>query len=164
MKSMCQEPRRNSPSVDDLQPDLLLQPDRVADRVVLDGPRARRPRACPAAASSRACSSAGGRSRLPTWSARNGGAVRTAIPVSLTAGRHGEVPSAPATRSAARSPIIVVGACVFPVEIDGITDASAIRRPSTPRTRSSGSTTASSSMPILQVQAWWKYVVTVRRM
>ena len=44
--------------------------------------------------------------------------------------------------SAARSPIMIDGAFVFPVVTLGITDASATRRPSTPWTRSRGSTTA----------------------
>ena len=63
----------------DLEADVLLHPHRVADRLVLDGAqlvgvdRARR------RARSRACSSSGGRSRLPTWSARNGGSVRFAM-------------------------------------------------------------------------------------
>ena len=37
MKSMCQEARRNSPSVTGAQPDLLLHAHDLADRVVLDG-------------------------------------------------------------------------------------------------------------------------------
>ncbi len=36
MKSMCQDVRRNSPSVTDLQADVLLQLDGVGDRGVLD--------------------------------------------------------------------------------------------------------------------------------
>jgi hypothetical protein len=54
-------------------------------------------------------------------------------------------------RSAAFSPISTLGACVCPRMIDGITDASATRSPSTPRTRSCGSTTLASSRPIRQV-------------
>ena len=37
MKSMCQDARRNSPSVAVLQADVLLQLHDVADRLVLDG-------------------------------------------------------------------------------------------------------------------------------
>ena len=48
-----------------------------------------------------------------------------------------------------------VGACVLPELTNGMTEASATRRPSTPRTRSCGSTTAWSSTPILQVPTWW---------
>ena len=76
MKSMCQDVRRNSPSVADCSPTVLLHAHDVADRLVLDraqlgGVDLARPRARRAPASS-----SGGRSRLPTWSARNGGFVR----------------------------------------------------------------------------------------
>ena len=54
-------------------------------------------------------------------------------------------------RSAARSAIIIVGALVLPPIRVGITDASTTRRPSTPRTRSCGSTTDSASVPMRQV-------------
>ncbi len=37
MKSMCQEARRNSPSDTAAEPDVLLHPHRLADRLVLDG-------------------------------------------------------------------------------------------------------------------------------
>ena len=77
MKSMCQDARRNSPSVADCSPTSSCMRDDVADRVVLDGRAARRRRAGRRRASSRASSSSGGRSRLPTWSARNGGLVRS---------------------------------------------------------------------------------------
>ena len=60
-----------------------------------------------------------------------------------------------AMKSMARSPIISVGAFVLPDVMNGMTDASATRRPSMPWTRSRGSTTASESMPILQVPTWW---------
>ena len=63
--------------------------------------------------------------------------------------------SRPSTRSAPFSAIIIVGAFVLPRVIVGITEASITRRPSTPRTRSSGSTTASSSVPIRQVPTGW---------
>ena len=46
---------------------------------------------------------------------------------------------------------MIVGAFVLPPVIVGITDASTTRSPSSPRTLSSGSTTASSSDPIRQV-------------
>ena len=60
-------------------------------------------------------------------------------------------------RSAARSATIIVGAFVLPPGITGNTDASATRRPATPRTRSSGSSTAwsSSAAPIRQVPTGW---------
>ena len=38
-KSICQVARRNSPSVDRLKPDLLLQRDRLADGPVLNRPQ-----------------------------------------------------------------------------------------------------------------------------
>ncbi len=57
------------------------------------------------------------------------------------------------TRSAARSAIITVGQFVCPLGRRGMTDASTTRRPSIPRTRSAGSTTASGSVPMRQVPA-----------
>ena len=51
---------------------------------------------------------------------------------------------------AAFSAIINVGALVLPEMMLGIIEASATRSPSNPRTRSRGSTTDISSMPILQ--------------
>ena len=69
--------------------------------------------------------------------------------------RHAELDGGPHSaarrRSAAFSPMSIVAACVLPPTMSGMIDASATRRPSMPRTRSSGSTTASSSMPILHV-------------
>jgi len=58
-----------------------------------------------------------------------------------------------AMRAAARSAIAQTVALVFAETTDGITDASATRSPSSPRTRNSGSTTAMSSIPIRQVPA-----------
>ena len=53
--------------------------------------------------------------------------------------------------SLAFSAIMIVGAFVLPEVIEGITDASATRRPLTPRTLNEPSTTAPSSAPIRQV-------------
>jgi hypothetical protein len=50
--------------------------------------------------------------------------------------------------SAARSATAMVGALVLPLGTVGITEASTTRKPSLRRTRSWGSTTASSPMPI----------------
>ena len=80
MKSMCQESRRNSPSVADLEPGVALERDRVRGSRrprPLEGPRRR---ARPAAWRARAARSSCGRNRLPTWSARYGG-VRSAEPL-----------------------------------------------------------------------------------
>jgi hypothetical protein len=57
--------------------------------------------------------------------------------------------------SAATSPITIAGAFVWPRMTVGITDASATRSPSTPRTRSSGSTTESASVPMRAVPTGW---------
>lgn len=57
----------------------------------------------------------------------------------------------PRIMSDAFSPIIAVGACVLPLMRRGMIEASAIRSAETPRTRSYGSTTACSSLPIRQV-------------
>jgi len=64
----------------------------------------------------------------------------------------------------ALSAIMMTAALTFPRGMVGITDASATRRPSTPRTFSSPSTTASSSTPILHVPAGWWAVAGVARM
>src|SRR5262245_11716634 len=69
----------------------------------------------------------------------------------------GRLAAAPATGSwDANSPIMILGALVLDEGIVGMTEASAIRRPSTPRTRSSASTTASSPGPIAQVPTGWR--------
>ena len=62
---------------------------------------------------------------------------------------------------AARSAIISVGEAVLPEVRVGITEASAMRSPSSPMKRISLSTTAlgSSKRPILQVPTGWKMVV-----
>ena len=57
--------------------------------------------------------------------------------------------------SAAFSPIMIDGAFVFPPTMFGMIDASAMRSPSRPRTRSWGSTTAAESMPIRHVPTGW---------
>src|SRR5579871_1924914 len=54
-------------------------------------------------------------------------------------------------KSAARSPMTVTGACVLQLGMIGITEASAMRRPSIPRTASRSSTTDMPSLPILAV-------------
>jgi hypothetical protein len=54
-------------------------------------------------------------------------------------------------RSAARSPIMIVGALVLPPGTLGITEASTTRRPSRARMRNCESTTARGPAPIAQV-------------
>ena len=58
---------------------------------------------------------------------------------------------------------MIAGALVLPPTILGMIEQSATRSPSTPRTRSAGSTTARSSSPILQVPTGWKIVAPKRR-
>ncbi len=115
MKSMCQEARRNSPSVADRRPTSSCM--RTASRIASSSTRAQLVGVDRARrrASRGPRSSSGGRSRLPTWSARNGG-----VAIALPSAAHptaaaGERPRPHATRSAARSPIMTDGACVFPV-------------------------------------------------
>jgi len=72
MKSMCQEVRRNSPSVADCRP--MSSCVRTTSRIASSSTaRSASAVIAPAARSWRAWSSFRGRSRLPTWSARNGG-------------------------------------------------------------------------------------------
>ena len=56
-------------------------------------------------------------------------------------------------KSAARNPIIIAGPLVLPDTSVGMIDVSATRSPSTPRTRSLGSTTAVGSTPMRAVPA-----------
>ena len=74
MKSMCHVARRNSPSVAERRPtsSCSLTASRIASSSTA---RSSSASIVSLAKSSRACSSAGGRSRLPTWSARNGGVI-----------------------------------------------------------------------------------------
>src|SRR3954454_5474706 len=82
MKSMCHDSRRNSPSVIERRP---VASWRRMTSTIASSSIARRSSGemRPLALSSRACSTSGGRSRLPTWSARKGGIVRTDIRRSL---------------------------------------------------------------------------------
>src|SRR3954447_1829771 len=75
MKSMCQEARRNSPSVADWSPTSFCMPttSRMASSSI---PRSSAASIPPSANSARVSSRRCGRSRLPTWSARNGGSER----------------------------------------------------------------------------------------
>src|SRR5690606_6010436 len=66
-------------------------------------------------------------------------------------------------RSAAYSAIIIVGPFKFPDGISGMIDESATRNPATPFTRSDGSTTAISSVPILHAPDGCTAVWTVSR-
>src|SRR3954454_13664310 len=78
MKSMCQVARRNSPSVAERRPTSSWSEttSRIASSsIALSSSAPIRS----LAKSSRALSRAGGRSRLPTWSARYGGVSRAAI-------------------------------------------------------------------------------------
>jgi carbonic anhydrase len=61
----------------------------------------------------------------------------------------------PRTRSAAFSAIINTQALMLPETRSGMAEASATRSPSTPRTRSAGSSTASPPSPIAQVAHGW---------
>src|SRR5690606_18811656 len=57
--------------------------------------------------------------------------------------------------SAARKAMAMAGALVLPEGSVGMIEVSTTRTPSTPRTRSSGSTTESASPPMRQVPATW---------
>lgn len=61
----------------------------------------------------------------------------------------------PRSRSAAFSPMTSAAGLVLTETMVGMMDASATRSPSMPCTRSEGSTTASSSVPIRQVPTGW---------
>ena len=75
MKSMCHAVRRNSPSVAACNPtrSCMATTSRIA---LSSAARSTVMSISPASCAARVASSAGGRSRLPTWSARNGGSVR----------------------------------------------------------------------------------------
>src|SRR3954452_19063133 len=78
MKSMCQEARRNSPSVAERRP--ASRWSRMTSRVASSSTeRSSLASMSPFANRSRASSRAGGRSREPTWSARYGGVSRRAM-------------------------------------------------------------------------------------
>src|SRR5215207_9924935 len=79
MKSMCHEWRRNSPSVASLRP--TSRCSAIAPRIASSSAaRSASASIVPALKSARACVSAAGRRRLPTWSARNGGRVFSDMP------------------------------------------------------------------------------------
>src|SRR6476660_1806952 len=82
MKSMCHDVRRNSPSVALRRP--MSRWTATTSRMASSS-MSRRPSglSCPAARSARAWSRCGGRRRLPTWSARNGGVVRSVMAATL---------------------------------------------------------------------------------
>src|ERR1700727_58071 len=91
MKSMCQDARRNSPSVADCSPMSSWRATTVwiaSSSTSCSCPASM----IPAANSSRAASRRGGRSRLPTWSARKGGELRIGAIVAAPA-RAGQGPA-----------------------------------------------------------------------
>src|SRR4051795_9144286 len=82
MKSMCHDSRRNSPSVIERSPASSWR--RMTSRIASSSiARRSSSEMRPAARSSLAFRTSGGRSRLPTWSARYGGLSRAAIGRSL---------------------------------------------------------------------------------
>src|SRR5664280_464435 len=86
MKSMCHEVRRNSPSVADCRP---MSSCSATTSAIATSSTSRSSSAsirCSANAA-RACINAGGRSKLPTWSARNGGLVRLVTSTTVPVGR-----------------------------------------------------------------------------
>src|ERR1022692_911920 len=92
MKSMCQDARRNSPSVTVCRPASSCSATTsaiAASSIALSCAASIRPAARSARAVSRCC----GRSRLPTWSARKGGVVRMTAIVAGCA-RPGQLPRA----------------------------------------------------------------------
>src|SRR5215469_14596504 len=87
MKSMCHDSRRSSPSVADLSPTspcILISSRIAASSTSLSWPAL----VCPAANAPRARSTSGGRSRLPTWSARNGGRAASAMRLAPSCGEN----------------------------------------------------------------------------
>ena len=79
---MCHDARRNSPSVADCRPtsSWSFTTSRIASSSMA---RSSSAVILSLAKSSRACSSSGGRRRLPTWSARYGGVLRADMPGTL---------------------------------------------------------------------------------
>ena len=106
MKSMCHDARRNSPSVAERRPTSSCS--RTTSRIASSSmPRSSSASISPGGEAARAPrSSSGGRSRLPTWSARNGGASRGAIRSGSGAASAGRViqRSSVNSSSAARPP------------------------------------------------------------
>src|SRR3954452_12341853 len=96
MKSMCQEARRNSPSVAVRSPmsPCMRTTSAIASSSI---PRSSAASISPAAYRARASSRFSGRSRLPTWSARNGGPTASVMPPDHGARRVAAQPSSPGT-------------------------------------------------------------------
>src|SRR3954463_8008714 len=96
MKSMCQEARRNSPSVAVRSPmsPCMRTTSAIASSSI---PRSSAASISPAAYRARASSRFSGRSRLPTWSARNGGPETSVMPPDHGARRVAAQPSSPGT-------------------------------------------------------------------
>src|SRR5438093_367200 len=105
MKSMCQEARRNSPSVAVRRPTSRC---RATTSRIAASSASRRASAsiAPEANASRASSSSGGRSRLPTWSARNGGGAAGHPPVLVLYVLAALMASAGALQNVARQSIV----------------------------------------------------------
>src|SRR3954447_14755853 len=96
MKSMCQEARRNSPSVAVRSPmsPCMRTTSAIASSSI---PRSSAASISPAAYRARASSRFSGRSRLPTWSARSGGPEASVMPPDHGARRVAAQPSSPGT-------------------------------------------------------------------